>query len=324
MAVGGVPTGGVLRISSEVGGEKVSSIGPYAFAGAMRADGQVERRSDIVEAVLPEGLAAIGQRAFYYSDIERVSVPDSLGAVDDEAFRACYRLESFDLAGSTRYIGFEAFRDCRSLEQVSVPEGVAIGEGAFYLCSSLNRAEVRSAPARIFGYCGALESLGIGGSPSSIGDMAFYRCSSLKEASLPGSVRTIGSEAFYGCGALERATLGSVEEIGRSAFRGCSSMASVTMPAFLERVGGYAFADCSSLKEVRALGGCPEGDDTVFLNDSAKVICSAEHRGSWERSPFGLEVAVEGGGGYGALPLFATVAIVAAVALFGYAMLRRR
>ncbi len=324
MAVGGVPTGGVLRISSEVGGEKVSSIGPYAFAGAMRADGQVERRSDIVEAVLPEGLAAIGQRAFYYSDIERVSVPESLGAVDDETFRACYRLESFDLAGSTRYIGFEAFRDCRSLEQVSVPEGVAIGEGAFYLCSSLNRAEVCSTPARIFGYCGALESVDIGGSPSSIGDMAFYRCSSLKEASLPGSVRTIGSEAFYGCESLCRVSLGSVEEIGRSAFRGCSSMASVAMPASLGRVGGYAFADCVSLGEVHARGGCPEGDDTVFLNDSAKVLCSAEHRGSWERSPFGLEVEEEGGGTSGFLMLVVIVAAAAVVALLGHAILRRR
>ncbi len=62
----------------------------------------------------------------------------------------------------------------------------------------------------------------------------------------------------------------------------------------------------------------------MFLNDSAKVLCSAEHRGSWERSPFGLEVAGEGGGASGVLILVVIVAIAAVVALLGHAILRRR
>ena len=324
MAIGGAPVGGALRIASEVGGIKVVSIGPYAFAGSMRADGEVDRRSDISEAVLPESLLKIGQRAFYYSDLERISVPGSLEAVEDESFRACYALEGFDLPASVSYIGFEAFRDCRSLEEVTVPAGASIGDGAFYICSSLKRAEAPSVPDRAFGYCSSLESVKIGSAVESVGNMAFYRCSSMKEATIPDSVVSVGKEAFFDCSSLDVLCLGSVETIGKAAFRGCISLSEVAVPASVTALGGYAFADCVSLKDVIAEGACPEGDDTVFLNDPATVTCSEEHEPSWKDSAFGLPVKADRPAGTDpVLVLAAALVALAAVAALA-AILRRR
>ena len=50
---GGVPSEGVLDIRSEVNGVTVKCISDYSFAGTMKGDGTVERRSDIERAVLP-------------------------------------------------------------------------------------------------------------------------------------------------------------------------------------------------------------------------------------------------------------------------------
>ena len=324
IAIGGTPVDGVLRIASQVAGTRVVSIGPYAFAGSMRADGEVDRRSDISEAVLPESLLKIGQRAFYYSDLERISVPGSLEAVEDEAFRACYALEGFDLPVSVSYIGFEAFRDCRSLEEVTVPAGASIGDGAFYICSSLKSAEVSSVPDRAFGYCSSLESVHIGSAAESVGNMAFYRCYSLKEAKIPDSVVSVGKEAFFDCSSLDVLCLGSVETIGKAAFRGCISLSEVAVPASVTALGGYAFADCVSLKDVIAEGACPEGDDTVFLNDPATVTCSEEHVSSWKDSAFGLPVKSDRPAGLEpALILACVLAVLVAVAVL-VAIIRRR
>ena len=75
-------------------------------------------------------------------------------------------------------IGKWAFKDCKSLENIHIPEGVTrIGEGAFRGCTSL-------------------KSIHIPESVTEIGKWAFKDCESLKEITIPESVKTIGKRAL--------------------------------------------------------------------------------------------------------------------------------
>ena len=290
--IGGKPIDGILTVKDEVEGSKVTSIDHYSFAGTMTADGTVDRRSDIIVVHLPEGLESIGQRAFYYNDLQVIDFPDSVRHVQDEAFRACYDLKEIKITPDMDYIGFEAFRDCHALTELIIPNTVDhIGDGAFYICEGLVRLYVDADIApRMFGWCVSLEEVELGESVRSIGSMGFYRCESLTSIAIPSGVSGISSEAFRDCISLKHIDLGSVEEIGRSAFRGCESLTSIDLPSTLSSMGGYAFADCTGIKDIYAYGKAPSGDGTAFLNVDATVHCHKTDLESWENSGFGLTV----------------------------------
>ena len=100
---------------------------------------------------------------------------------------------------------YMAFRECSSLESISLPEGItSIGDNAFYGCSSLESITLPSSVTAIGGWgafleCSSLESITLPEGVQSIGDRTFDGCSSLTSITLPESVTSIGKNAFYNC-----------------------------------------------------------------------------------------------------------------------------
>jgi hypothetical protein len=81
-------------------------------------------------------------------------------------------------------IGTNAFRDCTSLTEITIPNSVtSIGNGVFSGCSSLTTVTIPS-------------------SVTSIGFNAFHSCTSLTEITIPSSVIGIGARAFRYCTSL--------------------------------------------------------------------------------------------------------------------------
>ncbi len=323
VAVGGSAENGRIVIRGEVEGVRVSGIAEYAFAGTMMDDGNVRRRTDVSSAVLEEGLESVGQRAFYYCDLDEISFPGTLKSIGDEAFRACYDLKEADFPGGLGYIGFEAFRECRSLKELDVSSDF-VGEGAFFICDGLERAGVDTGIVpRMFGYCSSLRQVEFGGHIDAIGYGAFNRCASLVSVTIPDGVLGIGGDAFRDCASLEKVGLNGVRDIGASAFRGCASLRSIDLPASVSRLGGYAFADCLGLDDVYARGKAPAGDSTAFLNVDAAVHCEKADAKSWEDSGFGLRVEADRGGNADFAIAIALAAIVA-IAVAAVAIVKRR
>ncbi len=145
-------------------------------------------------------------------------------------------------------IGSSAFEYCRSLENITLPEGLqTIGRGAFYDCATLASATFP-------------EGLKF------ISDYAFNNCTSLASATFPEGLQTIGGHAFIGT-SLSSVTLPEgLQSIGESAFSYCVALAYVTFPEGLQYIGGWAFYDCP-LADVYCHAAVPPSIETDTFDE---------------------------------------------------------
>ena len=133
-------------------------------------------------------------------------------------------------------IGVAAFRECRNLTNVTIPDRVT---------SIAIPDSVTSIESFVFSECSSLTSVTIPGSVTSIGDSAFRECRNLTNVTIPDRVTSIGSGAFLGCNNLKSITIpDSVTSIEASVFSGCSSLTSVTIPDSVTSIGYLAFYRC--------------------------------------------------------------------------------
>ncbi|MBQ7188974.1 MAG: leucine-rich repeat protein [Kiritimatiellae bacterium] len=108
-----------------------------------------------------------------------------------------------------REIGEWAFRSCRQIESVTIPEGVArIGNSAFEECYNLRSIILPESLRDIDDFalysCRKLTSVNIPAAVTNIGEKAFGYSDSLTEITIPANVTSIGDHAFEGCAKLER------------------------------------------------------------------------------------------------------------------------
>ncbi len=183
----------------------------------------------------------------------------SIGA---NAFSDCTSLANVTIPNSVTSIGAQAFYYCTSLTSVTIPNSVTnIGGGAFFVCSSLTSVTIPNSVTSIgihtFAQCTSLTSVKIPNSVTSIEGGAFAICTSLTSVTIPNSVTYIGdsglvwSGAFFACTSLTSVTIGNgVTYIGANAFHGCTGLTSVTIPNNVTHIGGLAFYGCDSLTAI--------------------------------------------------------------------------
>lgn len=80
----------------------------------------------------------IGRQSFYFSELEKVILPDTIEEIEEEAFRNCQNLKEVVLPKNLKVIGCRAFYECESLETIEIPESVEkLDDEAFAYCENL-------------------------------------------------------------------------------------------------------------------------------------------------------------------------------------------
>ena len=142
-----------------------------------------------------------------------------------------------DVVYSVTSIGECAFSFCRSLTDITLPEGVtSIGSDAFCDCSNLTSIiipeSVTSIGDDVFNCCYSLIAIVIPEGVTLIDGGTFSNCSSLTSINIPESVTNIGGYAFSWCTSLISITIPKgVTSIGTSSFTGCTSLTAITCKA---------------------------------------------------------------------------------------------
>ena len=198
----------------------------------------VEYKGDATDVVIPDGITAINNRAFYDNDtIAMVFIPASVKSIGDYAVYECNSLTSVAFDGDSQLttIGSRAFCNCYSLTSIIIPDGVTtINDHAFYGCRNLT-------------------SITIPDSVTSIGDYAFESCFSLTNVMFgnDSQLLEIGSFAFAYCHKISVFNIpAGVINIDDCAFYYCDYLSSVTIPAGMTSIGVEAFRYCNRLKSI--------------------------------------------------------------------------
>ena len=158
-------------------------------------------------------------------------------------------------------IAAEAFMDCSSIEEISLPNTVtSIGQSAFYNCSSLVSINLpvnnsfTTINESTFKYCYKLKNIVFPNSITTIGANAFEECKSLTSLEFPASMVTFGDYAFHKCWGIvsiqfyaESYSTPATVNLGNECFSKCHSLKYVFNSSVIKTMGQCAFQSDYSL-----------------------------------------------------------------------------
>ena len=157
--------------------------------------------------------------------------------IGENAFRGCRLLTEVVIPEGVTKIGDRAFYGCYALERIELPDSLtSVGDEVFYLCMAItSQTEFDNAyyignrknPYVLLSVhkAGDISSCVVHKSTKFIDRGAFAECRTLTKIEIPFGVLGIGCKAFYNCSALESVSLGGgLVHIGESAFYGCLSL----------------------------------------------------------------------------------------------------
>lgn len=209
-------------------------------------------------------VTVLGNSTFQYctqaSDIESVTLPDSLTTIEKNAFYNCEKLKSVTIPPNVSFIGLAAFVEGlseSSLTEIKVdPENPYFSEKDGVVFSKDGTKLIMFPSGRSGDYQ-------IPDGTVSVGDYAFYYCVNVSSITVPGSVRSLGEGAFGNCSSLTKAVLNEgLEEIGEYAFQSSSGIRDIIIPASVKSVGKNGLR-LSSECRIRVLS-----TDTVWADDA--------------------------------------------------------
>lgn len=247
-------------------GSKVNSIGGGMFANCTKLKSVTipdnvkyvsnclfESCTGLEKIVLGTGIEELGYQPYYFTSSSSSSERALLGAlniqsaelkgvksIDDNVLQNNQSISTLIL-GSVETISAEAFKNCKSLEKISIPETIlSIGDKAFDGCKLIEYNTYEN--GNYYGndtnpyvyYCGPIKeasSYTLHPSTKCIGYKAFYNQKKLKSITIPEGMRSIGENAFQECTSLTEITLpDGIRHIGEAAFKKCTSLKSVKLP----------------------------------------------------------------------------------------------
>ncbi len=252
---------------------------------------------------LPAALTSISDKAFEYSNITHIEIPDNVTSIGNYAFRDCKNLHTItispnsklttigtyafsntivselNLPDSVEFMGSYALGGCKQLTYFKVPASLKTLEGrTFSNCTALTTVEL-SEGLEVIGssafHASGITSIVIPNSVKQIIDYAFQQCKSLKTFTCTDAAQLhfVGFSAFLNCEALETVTFGpAVKSFGYNAqgkyntFSGCTNLKEINLPAEMVKIPDGFFAGLQNLEVLTLPAQLEELGAEAFYN----------------------------------------------------------
>ena len=271
---------------------------------------------------VPDGIETIGDHAFEGTDVQSITLPESIDEICSYAFKDCTNLTSLYIYSYTppfisniclpentviyarNYSYYKNDILWRNITNEILPiptDGFTFTlseDGSYYIVSyrsassdaiipdTYNGLPVKEIADKGF-YSANITGITIPDSVVHIGENAFELCKKLKSVTIPESVTYIGNSAFEGCTALESVKINyGVTAIGNNVFDGCKNLKTVVLPDSVKEIGSFAFNNCSSLDDINIPDSVIKIDSFAFYGCGITKITIPSGVTSIERSTF--------------------------------------
>lgn len=236
-----------------------------------------------IDLAAATGLRVVGDRAFAYSKLSAIVLPESVRSLGTEAFRGVVTLSSANI-GSLTAIPDGTFRGCSNLNEFTVNEAiVSIGNKAFaesgivkVIVEGVSADKDESALAKIgeFAFENAEKFTGfvrneytrqkVDAEGNPVYEMEEDGVTQKKDedgnpipvmetvsggAGLPEKVETVGQGAFKGNVKLALFAATGLKKLADNLFAGCEALEEVRIGQVTE-IGDYAFYNCKALTDI--------------------------------------------------------------------------
>ena len=219
-----------LVIPETLQGVPVTEIGYRAFF----------ENKVITGATLPSTIKKIGDRAFMYTNVAAINLPDGLEIIEEGAFAQMPNLTSINIPGSVKELPYMVFYNDVKLASVTLNEGLEkIGSDVFSNCP--------------------VAALVLPESLKALDQCSFQNCTSLASINFPANLTTIPMACFDNTGFTTLTIPETIVTIEGGAFSRCAKLTSITLPKTLTTLGGTfdsgIFNECTALTEVNFAEG---------------------------------------------------------------------
>ena len=271
---------------------------PGKISGNYRIPNTVEKIEDnafefcreLTGITLPDGLKAIGERAFVGTAVTSIRIPDSVTSVGGFAF-GWSKIKSLSIPASVTEMDINPIPGCSQLTRITVasdnPSYTTDSQGVLY---SKDKTRLIGGTNKLSNTYTLPKEVVV------IGKYAFYNCANLKRIVFPEGLKKLEEYAVYYCKSLTNADFpASVSDISEYSFVGCTNFSYVVnsankkfssdsygvlydkeketllkaplkitdsykIPSTVRTLEDAAFQDCENLRNFKI----PEGVTTVF------------------------------------------------------------
>lgn len=224
----------------------------HASRGIIRDEGVVLRvlseDSMTCEVVGPVQRYALG-RAYYMLTGRNADLPTDVVihptvthdgrtyrvvSIADSAFIYMPQMVAITLPSTLRHIGAGAFKDCKGLSSLTLPDSLESFGGLNVLQN-----------------CEGLETIRLPKRLRTLAPHMFVHCLVLKDLVLPDSLTVLPEHAFMSCKSFTEIRIPPyVRAIERGVFWDCEKLNAVYIPASVETIADFAFGQCPALTDV--------------------------------------------------------------------------
>ena len=251
----------------------ISLYRAYNYA-TIYGDGENLFYDDTVNFVISED----GTLTKYNGWQRYVTIPDTVTAIGDSAFKNNTTMISVKIPDSVTSIGNSAFSGCTALIGIYMPDSIeTVGYSAFYNCTSMENVKLSNSiielQQSVFVSCNNLCSIRIPEKVQEIGSGTFLNCTSLTEINIPKSMgrnTRVGSYLdgpFEGCKNLKTINFEEgITEIPNCLFQDCEGIEEIKIPDTVTSINSGAFSGAKNLKTVTIPNSVVTVGDSAFRN----------------------------------------------------------